>query len=310
MKKLLGTAFFLPLALVSISQDATVQNLKNEASKTITKDPADTSSKTWNTGGLTSINVSQGALSNWAAGGDKFSLSVNVYSNLHAYYKKGRHSWDNNLDINLGYVNTTSLGARKNDDRIDLLSKYGYALNSKLNLSGLFNFRSQFFDGFTYPDDTTKLFASTAFAPAYILVSPGLDFKPLSNLSFFVSPITSRWVIVSNSILNSQGLYGVEPGKSSLNELGAYASVNYFTDASKPVSYKGRLDMFTNYKNNPQNIDVFMTNVLAFKISKVLSATWSLDVIYDDDVRLFGKNLNAPGTQFKSLFGIGFLLKY
>jgi hypothetical protein len=310
MKKLLGTAFFLPLALVSISQDATVQNLKNEASKTITKDPADTSSKTWNTGGLTSINVSQGALSNWAAGGDKFSLSVNVYSNLHAYYKKGRHSWDNNLDINLGYVNTTSLGARKNDDRIDLLSKYGYALNSKLNLSGLFNFRSQFFDGFTYPDDTTKLFASTAFAPAYILVSPGLDFKPLSNLSLFVSPITSRWVIVSNSILNSQGLYGVEPGKSSLNELGAYASVNYFTDASKPVSYKGRLDVFSNYKNNPQNIDVFMTNVLAFKISKVLSATWSLDIIYDDDVRLFGKNLNAPGTQFKSLFGIGFLLKY
>lgn len=292
------------------AQDATVQNLKTESSKTVAKDPADTTNKNWNTGGLFSLNVSQGSLSNWAAGGDKFSLSLNLYSNLHAYYKKDRHSWDNSLDIFLGYVNTTSLGARKNDDRIDVLSKYGYALNPKLNLSGLVNFRSQFFDGFTYPNDTTKTFSSTAFAPAYILVSPGLDYKPVSNFSMFLSPFTSRWVIVTNSVLNSQGLYGVEPGKKSLNELGAYATFNYFTDATKPISYKGRLDVFSNYKNNPQNMDIFMTNLLAFRISKVLSATWSLDIIYDDDVRLFGKNFNAAGTQFKSLFGIGFLVKY
>lgn len=297
-------------AILLKAQDATVQNLKNESSRTIAKDPADTSQKAWNTGGLLSINVSQGSLSNWAAGGDKFTFSLNLYSNLHAYYKKGKHSWDNNLDINLGYVNTTSLGARKNDDRIDLLSKYGYALNPKLNLSGLVNFRSQFFDGFTYPDDTSKVFSSTAFAPAYVLVSPGLDYKPVSNFSLFLSPITSRWVIVTNSALNSQGLYGVEPGKKSVSELGAYASLNYFTDAAKPVSYKGRLDVFSNYKNNPQNMDVFMTNLLAFKISKVLSATWSLDIIYDDDVRLFGDKLTSPGIQFKSLFGIGFLVKY
>lgn len=292
------------------AQDATVKNLQTESTRGITKDPADTSAKNWNTGGLLSVNLSQGTLSNWAAGGDKFSLSLNLYSNLHAYYKKDKHSWDNNLDINLGYVKTTSLGGRKNDDRIDLLSKYGYALNSKLNLSGLFNFRSQFFEGFTYPTDSTKVLSSTAFAPAYILVSPGLDYKPVSNLSLFVSPLTSRWVIVTNSELNSQGLYGVAPGKKSVNELGAYTTINYFTDATKPVSYKGRLDMFSNYKNNPQNIDIYMTNLLAFKISKVLSATWSLDIIYDDDVRLFGDKLTSPGTQFKSLFGVGLLVKY
>jgi len=53
-----------------------------------------------------------------------------------------------------------------------------------------------------------------------------------------------------------------------------------------------------------------MTNALNAKISKVLSATWGLDLIYDDDVRLFGKNKNAAGLQVKSLVGIGLLVKF
>src|SRR5690348_18203115 len=48
--------------------------------------------------------------------------------------KKERYSWDNTLDLNYGLVNTTSLGTRKNDDRIDLLSKVGYEIAPKLSL--------------------------------------------------------------------------------------------------------------------------------------------------------------------------------
>jgi hypothetical protein len=60
----------------------------------------------------------------------------------------------------------------------------------------------------------------------------------------------------------------------------------------------------------PKNIDLYMTNLFAVKLSRYLSATWSLDLIYDDDAALFGKNKNAPGLQVKSLVGVGFLVKY
>jgi hypothetical protein len=43
------------------------------------------------------------------------------------------------------------------------------------------------------------------------------------------------------------------------------------------------------------------------KINKYFSATYSLDLIYDDNVRLFGANHNSPALQTKSLIGIGFL---
>ena len=65
--------------------------------------------------------------------------------------------------------------------------------------------------------------------------------------------------------------------------------------------------MFSNYNNSAQNIDFFMTNLFSFKINKFFSATYSLDLIYDDDVRLFGQNKTSPGLQTKSLIGIGFL---
>lgn len=295
-------------SLAATAQDETIKKLQNDAGIGIKKDPADTAQQLWKKGATIGLNLAQGSLSNWAAGGDDFSLSINAVVSTFAFYKKDKHSWDNTFDLNLGYVRTTSLGGRKNDDRIDFVSKYGYELNPKLNLSGLFNFRSQLFKGYTYSDQS-RVFASDFLAPAYILLSPGLDYKPTANLSVFVSPATVRWVIVNDDSLSAKGLYGVDPGKKSRTEIGAFMSVNYTAMLGKSVSYKGRMDLFSNYRDEPKNVDLFMTNLFAVKLSRYLSATWSLDLIYDDDVELFGPNKNRPALQLKSLVGVGFLVK-
>ena len=301
--------FVLLIAVTTFAQDETMKKLKSDAQTTIKKDPNDTTQKIWKKGVTLGLNLSQGSLSNWAAGGEDFSLSLNGLLSVFAFYKKDRHSWDNTFDLNLGYVKTTSLGSRKNDDRIDLVSKYGYAIGPKVNVGALFNFRSQMFKGYTYSGDQ-RTYSSNFLAPAYILLSPGFDFKPNKILSIFVSPATVRWVIVNDDSLSAKGLYGVEPGQHSRTEVGAFLSATCITDPAKKVSYKGRLDLFSNYRDEPKNIDVFMTNLVAVKLSKVLSLTYSLDLIYDDNVRLFGPNANAPALQVKSLVGVGLLVKY
>jgi hypothetical protein len=308
MKRILCLSAIL-IALQASAQDETVKKLRSESDRTIAKDAKDTATRTWKKGGMFSLNLAQGSLSNWAAGGEDFSLALSSVVNLYAFYKKGRHSWDNTFDFNLGYVNTTSLGSRKNDDRFDFLSKYGYALNPKISVSGLFNLRSQFFKGYTYPGNV-KTYASTFLAPGYVLLGAGFDYKPTPELSIFLSPITARWVIVRDTALANKGLYGVTPGKKSTLEFGAFATINYFKEFNKVVAYKGRLDLYSNYRHNPQNVDVYMTNALTAKISKVLSATWSLDLIYDDDVKLFGPNKNSARLQVKSLVGVGLMLKF
>jgi hypothetical protein len=291
------------------AQDATIRTLQIESLRKIKMDVNDTTKRPWKAGGLYNLAAGQGALSNWAAGGDDFSLTINSLLNLFAFYRKGKNSWDNSLDINLGYLKTTSLGGRKNDDRLDLFSKYGYALSPRLNLSTVFDFRSQFFKGYTY-SDTIRTFSSAFMAPAYILVSQGLDYKPVKNLSIYLSPITTRWVIVNNDTLSAKRAYGVDSGKHSINGIGAYATINFIKEVNKHLTYKARLDLFSNYKKNPQNIDLYMTNILSIKLGKIFSVTWSVDMIYDDDVRLFGKNKTSPALQLKSIIGIGLQVRF
>ncbi len=305
--------FFVLFSLSASAQDETIKSLQSEAARTVAKDANDTIPKTWKTGGLFNINLNQGSLTNWAAGGDRYSFSLATIANLYAFYKKDRHIWDNTMDIAYGIVNTTSLGNRKADDRFDLLSKYGYQINPKgWYIGALFNFRTQFAKGFSYPDDGSKVLISNSFAPAYALISPTISYQPNSNFSASLSPATARWTIVTDEFLSNQGAFGVDPGKKARTEFGAFATVGYKSNLTETISYAGRLDLFSNYLKDPQNIDIFMSNVLLFKATKLITVSLSLDMIYDDDVKTVGKDgtTGGPKMQLKQLLGIGLAYRF
>lgn len=299
-------SFFI--SSTSVAQDKTLTELKSK-SMSMKKLPGLDSGKIWTNGMVFSMNIGQGSQSNWAAGGDDFSFSLNSYLGMYSRYKKDRISWDNTLDLNYGIINTTSQGTRKNDDRIDATTKLGYSITPNVNLAGLANFHSQFSKGYNYKSDGTRELLSNFMSPGYLLLSLGFDYRPVEGLSIFVSPITSRWVFVMNDSLSLKGSYGVDPGEHVKNEIGAFGSVNYNKKFSENITYSGRLDLFSNYKHNPENIDVMMTNLFTFQVSKILSANLAIDMIYDDDVKLFGKNNDSPALQLKEVIGIGFTIK-
>jgi hypothetical protein len=309
MKKILPVVFVLVAHTSLFSQDnLTIKKLKNELDRTVKNYGADTLPWTWVKGGSVNLNGTQGSLYNWAAGGDKFAMALNSYVNYYLFYREGKANWDNTMDFNFGFITSTSGGGRKNDDRFDVLSKYGYNFDGKWFLTGLFNFRTQFFDGYSY-SSRGRTFSSTFLSPAYALLSAGVDYKPSANFSLFMSPLTSRWVIVANNRLSRQRAYGVDSGRHVNNEFGAFASLTLVQPIAENVSYKGRMDLFSNYRQHPSNIDLFMANYFTFRINRYFSATYNIDLIYDDDVRLFGKTGKSPGLQLKSLIGLGFHMR-
>lgn len=311
MKKII----FLSLSIFSLqslfAQDAIVSGLKTESEKVIAKDPKDTVQKVWKTGGLFNLNVNQGSLTNWSAGGDKFSFSLNSYLNLYAFYKKDKKSWDNSLDMTFGVVQTTSLGRRKSSDRLEYTSKYGHAIAKKVNLAGLLNVRSQFANGYSYAPNAagvdTATLTSKSFAPTYVLLSPGFDFKPNDNLSVFVSPITARWILVSDK--NIGHLYGLDSGKTVSSDFGAFLTAKFTKKFGENIVYKTKLDLFSNYKHDPQNIDVFWTNSITAKISKYINFSLNVDLIYDNDIQNVDPT-KGPAPQISELMGIGFAYKF
>jgi len=309
MKKIVICFAAMLCAVVSFAQDKTVQELKQEASRSIQKDPNDTIPKVWKKGALFSLNLNQGSQSNWAAGGEKSSMALSTFFN--AFYKKGKNSWDNTIDLAYGYVKTTSLGSRKSDDRIDILSKYGYEVAKSWYIGGLLNVKSQFAKGYAYPTGKERVLTSDFFSPGYILLSPGINYKPNDNFSVFVSPATARWIIVRNDSLASVGAFGVDSGKNSKVEIGAYATISYMKELGTAAVFTGRVDFFSNYGHRPQDVDISMTNLLAVKISSIFSMTFSLNLIYDNDVKQVKSDGTTGGAalQLQELLGIGIAIK-
>jgi Protein of unknown function (DUF3078) len=304
MKKLLFALCLFP-TVASFAQDATVKQLKSTAEKKLEEDT--THKEGWKKGVKINLGLAQGNTSNWAAGAEKSSFTINSYVNLFANLKRGDNEWTNNLDLYYALINTTSQGTRKNDDRIDYFTKYTHKIKPKMGFGVVGNFRTQFSDGFDY-DKTPKEKISGFFAPAYLTIAPGFDWTPTKWFSVFVSPISGRWTYVNDD--NLTGRYNVDPGKNLRTEMGGYLTANFQKDIAKNVNFKSRFDLYSNYLENPQNVDVFWTNILTLKVNNFLNVTYNFDLIYDDDVRIFGPNGDAPRTQIKSLLSVNFTTRF
>lgn len=300
----------LALSMISFGQ-IPIQQFRAQHSRAV-KNPFDTIPAGWRLGGIYNLTINQGALSNWSAGGDNSSISLSTLLSTYALYKQGRHSWDNTLDMAYGFVNTTSLGTRKSDDQIDLLSKYGYDVGKRFFLTGLFNFRSQFSKGYSYTDENTKVLTSNFAAPAYIVFSLGMDYKVDQHLSIFLSPATARWVIVSNDSLARAAAFGVDSGKHSRLEFGFFASVQYENTFNKTTSYRTRLDLFSNYLHNVQDVNIYWTNILSVRAFRLISINISLEMIYDNDVKTVKADgsIGGPSLQLKEVLGIGLAYEF
>lgn len=270
----------------------------------------------WDKSGVFSLNMSQASFTNWAAGGQN-SVALNGLVNLAANYRMEKSAWDNALIIGYGKMKQTGngLGWVKTDDRIDFQSKYGHKATDKWFYSGLMSFRTQMDKGYNYPDTDHKI--SDLLAPAYLLFSLGMDYKPNPAFSMFLSPVTSKNTIVIDDALSAAGAFGVEPGKKFRPELGAYANIAYKKDdIIKNVNFLTKLDLFTNYLKNPQNIDISWENLLVLKVNKFISATVNTHLLYDDDILIKidegtgDEPVLGKRAQFKEVIAVGFTYKF
>lgn len=286
--------------------------------------PVDTS---WKKGGLGALNFNQVSFTNWAAGGEN-SISGAAFLSLFANYAKDKMSWDNQLDLAYGLTKIGDTKIRKNEDKIDFNSKVGYKIDdSKFYYTFLFNFKSQFAEGFTKPEDSIPV--SKFAAPAYLLYSLGIDYKPNERFSVYLSPITGKTLIVTDQNIADAGIYGNDPltidangnithGKKTFTQVGAYLRATYKKDIMTNVNLQTKLELFSNYLKNPQNIAVNWEVLFAMKINKFLTANLGTQMIYDDIIsvpivkKVNGVNVTTlhKRVQFKEVFGLGLSYKF
>lgn len=284
----------------------------------------------WKKGGVVGLSLAQASLKNWASGGQN-SVALNGLLSVYANYKEGNTVWDNSLDMGYGLLKQgKSSDFIKTDDKLDILSKFGKQAFKNFYYAALVNFKTQMTVGKNYAKDTAKI--SNFLAPAYLVGALGMDYKPNSYLSAFVAPLTGKITLVNDQDLANAGAFGVTPakydefqnllkkGERSKSEFGGYIRMIYSrndfkSELLKNISFSTKVDLFSNYLKNPQNIDVSWETQLALQVNKYITVNINTHLLYDDDIVIVmdkGTPNEKSGrrVQFKEILGVGFTYRF
>ena len=264
----------------------------------------------WTMGGSAGITGSQMTLTNWAAGGDP-SVAADFQFNYSINYKKDNSLWQNRLELAYGLNRTESNGTRKTNDKIYFSSSYGQKMIESLYVSGTFTFQTQFADGYDYGvklDEGGYKQTSGFMAPAYFSGGLGVEWNPKAWLSVNASPATWKATVVTEETLRP--IYGLSDS-STRHEFGGNVKIEMKGKILGDLSGYTRLNLFSNFLDEPQNVDVDWTMRFDLKINKWLSANLNFHAIYDDDIHIPQPDGSAyPCLQVQEVAGIGLLVKF
>lgn len=320
MKKLILLLSAVVATLNVSSQDETLKEAASNFEQEKVEKPD--SLKNWDVKLLGSVNASQAAFRDWASGGQN-SINISGLIDFQALYVKDEFSWRNGINLAYGQTKIQDIPWRKTDDNIEAFSNVGYELiEDKFGLTFITTFRTQFDEGYNFPNDSTLV--SNFMAPGYLTANLGFAYSPQKNFQVIFAPVASKMTFVNDQVLANQGAFGVEgaeldaqgniltPGRRFRAEFGAFVKVLYNMDIMENVSLKTRLELFSNYLNSPQNIDVIGEMILNMKVNKWLTANIAVNMLYDDDININYdsnndgiKDANGPRLQYKHVISVG-----
>jgi hypothetical protein len=274
----------------------------------------DTTDMGWKKTGNFVLLFNQSTFNNDWLGGGTSSIAGNVGLNYDFNYKTEKIVWDNKIMVSYGLTKLKGQETTKTDDRFEFTSLFGRKAGEGYWYYSLFaNFKTQMDAGFKKEDftndngtpfDTSDDFAdkrdvkiSHFFSPAYLQVGPGMLWKKSDNLKVNIAPATSRLILVHSHFTALGPAFGVEQGDTSRFEFGAAVNAYYKFNLMENISMENILNLYSNYLEDPQNVDIDYQMNLVMKINKYISTNLSVQALYDD---------NATGAfQVKEVFGLG-----
>ena len=252
-----------------------------------------TEKSVWTKVGTFTFLLNQSAFENWIAGGVS-NVSGTVGVNYDFNYLKDIWSWDNKIIASFGITKIKDQDIQKSDDRLEWNSVLGKKAQGYWYYSAFLNFKTQFTDDLDSDTEGPTKFLS----PGYLQIGPGMLWKKNDNLKVNIAPATLKLIVVDKALtLPDNAYFGVEEGKSSRMEFGASIGAYYKFDLMKNVSMENILNLYTNYLEDPQNVDLDYTMNLVMNINKYISTTLAYQTIYDDNA--------FEGLQTRQVFGLG-----
>jgi hypothetical protein len=261
------------------------------------------------------ILLTQTSFVNWSAGGTN-SVAGTLLLDIAYNYKKQNIFWNNSFKGRFGLNSEEGDRPKKTDDVLEINSKFGYKKTDKSNwyYSARFNFRTQFANGYRYPNRNVSI--SEFFAPAYVFLGVGSQYtNPKRKYKFYLSPLTNKTTIVLDERLANLGAFGVQKaiydeegvlikeGEKSKIEIGTLLTGEWESEIMENITMNNKLILYSDFLNSFGNIDLDWELKLQLKVNKYVKANIGTHIIYDDDIH--EEKSGTPKVQLKQLLGIG-----
>ena len=328
MKKYLLSIFSLCFAALTVAQEA------------------EETPSPWDFSGVVGLNASATGLVNWAAGGNNNVNGV-AFVKVRLLYSENNLSWETNLNLEYGlsYIDQKADPFQKSSDVIDFKTKFGWQFHKAWYLTAAAGFKSQFAFGRAYDGtDADDPIISKFLSPSYTDISVGIDWKPNSIFSLYLSPVAGQITTAyvgdalekANPGLREQmqdkyGTWSYEKGSNKVirqnykAELGLSfkGNINYTYKDLKIITSVGlftpyawdKTEMFDDqnkflgYRDNNRrfgNFDVDWDVAISYQFLKCLNVTLSTSLKYYNGVKIADKEgVAAERVQFKSILGLG-----
>jgi hypothetical protein len=270
--------------------------------------PAPTQDTIWKTEGNFQFLINQAAFNDDWQGGGTTNYSANVVINYDINYNKGRYTWDTKFLGDYGINKTKDQEFnRKTNDRLEVNSTVGRQIGeSKWYTSAFVNFRTQFAKGYEFGEDAdgneTRTLQTEFMSPAFTQLGLGALWKESDNIRVNISPVTGRIITANSKFTTTPGyvdgdFFGLDQGSSIRTEFGA--SVNAFVKFKlmENITVGNVLGLYSNYLEDPQNVDIDYTLNLVMNVNKYISANFTFQAIYDDNA--------VRGFQIREVLGVG-----
>lgn len=278
----------------------------------------------WIFGGAVRLDLSQVGTYQWSQGGDPY-MSFLGEVKLFANYKNNRIGWDSRGLWRYGMIrqgrleNDPNVHIRPNEDRMELSSKYGYNIFKKYYITQDVDLKTQMGPSYDWSEDVRGDLETDFMSPAFLTFSLGLDYKPDNETSLLLAPITVKSTIVLSDMAKIKERYNVDTTKNSREEFGARFMGRYKFKIFDNIQINNRLELFSNYLSNPQNVDVNWEFSTIFPVNDFIKATLLINFIYDDDTYVpkfkLDNNGNVvkyegKGGQLREMMTIGFFMEF
>ena len=175
------------------------------------------------------------------------------------------------------------------------------------------NIRTQLASGYEFGEDQngspTRTETTKILSPGYFRAGLGLLWKKNENLKINIAPTTARLIIVNSQFtnvgsnqsdieaFNQVGYFGVKANETSRIEIGAAIEVYGKFTLLENVVLENVLNLYSNYLEDVQNVDIDYTANLVMSVNKWITANVTFQAMYDDNA--------VKGLQIRETLGLG-----